>query len=107
VAQAVSADNATGMWIRPLASDGALPAPLNLRLDRGDVAFIDQTGVALAMSTERDTLLKISYPDQVSWLTIAERFRPWIVGGVWLMVTIGFLLGLQRLLRLRRTASND
>jgi hypothetical protein len=107
VAQAVSAGNVAGMWIRPLASDGSLPAPLNLRLDRGDVAFIDQTGVALAMSTERDTLLKISYPDQVSWLTVAERFRPWIIGGVWLMVTIGFLLGLQRLLRRRRTASSD
>jgi hypothetical protein len=107
VAQAVSAGNVSGMWVHPLASDGSLPAPLNLRLDRGDVAFLDRTGVALAMSTERDTLLKISYPDQVSWLTIAERFRAWIIGGVWLMVTIGFLLGLQRLLRRRRTASSD
>jgi len=59
------------------------------------------------MSTERDTLIKISYPDQVSWLTIAERFCAWIIGCVWLMVTIVFLLGLQRLLRRRRTASSD
>jgi hypothetical protein len=107
VAQAVSAGNIPGMWIRPLASDGSLPAPSNLRLDRGDVAFVDHTGVALALSTERDTLLKISYPDQVSWLTIAERFRAWIIGCVWLMVTIVFLLGLQRLLRRRRTTSSD
>jgi hypothetical protein len=107
VAQAVSAGDVAGMWIRPLASNGSLPAPLNLRLDRGDVAFVDHTGVALAMSTERDTLIKISYPDQVSWLTIAERFRAWIIGCVWLMVTIVFLLGLQRLLRHRRTASGD
>ena len=107
VAQAVSAGDVAGMWIRPLASNGSLPAPLNLRLDRGDVAFVDHTGVALAMSTERDTLIKISYPDQVSWLTIAERFRAWIIGCVWLMVTIVFLLGLQRLLRRRRTASGD
>ena len=107
VAQAVSAGDVAGMWIRPLASNGSLPAPLNLRLDRGDVAFVDHTGVALAMSTERDTLIKISYPDQVSWLTIAERFRAWIIGCVWLMVTIVFLLGLQRLLRRRRTASSD
>ena len=107
VAQAVSAGDVAGMWIRPLASNGSLPAPLNLRLDRGDVAFVDHTGVALAMSTERDTLIKISYPDQVSWLTIAERFRAWIIGCVWLMVTIVFLLGLQRLLRRRRAASSD
>ena len=90
-----------------LVGCGSLPAPLNLRLDRGDVAFVDHTGVALAMSTERDTLIKISYPDQVSWLTIAERFRAWIIGCVWLMVTIVFLLGLQRLLRHRRAASSD
>ena len=107
VAQAVSAGDVPGMWIRPLSSNGSLPAPVNLRLDRGDVAFVDHTGVALAMSTERDTLIKISYPDQVSWLTIAERFRAWIIGCVWLMVTIVFLLGLQRLLRRRRTASSD
>jgi hypothetical protein len=107
VAQAVSAADVPGMWIRPLASNGSLPAPVNLRLDRGDVAFVDHTGVALAMSTERDTLIKISYPDQVSWLTIAERFRAWIIGCVWLMVTIVFLVGLQRLLRHRRTASSD
>ena len=107
VAQAVSAGDVPGMWIRPLSSNGSLPAPVNLRLDRGDVAFVDHTGVALAMSTERDTLIKISYPDQVSWLTIAERFRAWIIGCVWLMVTIVFLLGLQRLLRRRRTASGD
>ena len=107
VAQAVSAGDVPGMWIHPLASDGSLPAPSNLRLDRGDVAFVDHTGLALAMSTERDTLLKISYPDQVSWLTVAERFRSWIIGCVWVMVTIVFLLGLQRLLRRRRTASSD
>jgi hypothetical protein len=107
VVQAVSAGNVPGMWIRPLASDGSLPTPSSLRLDRGDVAFVDHTGVALAMSTERDTLLKISYPDQVSWLTIAERFRAWIIGCVWLLVTIVFLLGLQRSLRRRRAASSD
>jgi len=107
IAQAVSSGNVPGIWIRPLASDGSLPTPTNLRLDRGDVAFLDHTGVALAMSTERDTLIKISYPDEVSWLTIAERFRAWIIGCVWLTVTIAFLLGLQRVLRHRRNATGD
>ena len=40
------------------------------------------------MSTERDTLVRISYPDQVSWLTVAERFRAWIIGGLWLLATV-------------------
>ena len=90
-----------GLWIKPLAADGALPAPDALKLDRGDVAFLDRNGVALAMSTERDTLVQISYPDQVSWLTVAERFRSWIVAGLWLIATVGFLFVLQRMFRRR------
>ena len=101
VAQLVNAGGHPGLWIKPLASDGALPAPPALRLDRGDVAFIDKSGVALAMSTERDTLIRVTYPDQVSWLTIADRFRPWIIGGLWALATIGFLFVLQRMLRRR------
>jgi len=103
VAQVVSAGDNAGLWIKPLAADGALPAPSELRLDHGDVAFIDRNGVALAMSTERDTVVQVSYPDQVSWLTVAERFRSWIIGGLWLCATGALLLVLQRLFR-RRSA---
>ena len=53
VAQVVNAGAQPGLWVKPLANDGALPTPAALRLDRGDVAFIDKSGVALAMSTER------------------------------------------------------
>ncbi len=63
-----------------------------LHLDHGDVAFVDGNGVALAMSTERDTVVQISYPDQVSWLTVAERFRSWIIAGLWLFATAALLL---------------
>ena len=88
-----------------MAADGAAPAPPNLRLDHGDVAFVDRKGVALAMSTERDSVIKISYPDQVSWLTIAERFRTWIIAGLWLFATAMLLFALQRIFR-RRPASS-
>jgi hypothetical protein len=107
VVQIVSAGSKPGLWIKPLAADGALPGPDELRLDRGDIAFVDQFGVALAMSSERDTLIRIAYPDQVSWLTVAERFRPWIVGAIWALVTVAFLFGLQRMLRRRGAAAND
>jgi len=53
------------------------------------------------MSTVRDTVVKISYPDQVSWLTVAERFRSWIIAGLWLFATAALLLTLQRLFRRR------
>jgi Bacterial cellulose synthase subunit len=102
VAQIVTSGTFPGLWIRPLTSDGSLPATPAVYLDRGDVAFLDKTGVALALSTERDTLLRISYPDQGSWLTLAERFRSWIVGGLWAVLTIVILFVLQRIYRRRR-----
>ena len=101
VVQVLEANNAPGLWIKPLAADGQAPSPPDLHLDHGDVAFVDDKVVALAMSTEHDTLVKISYPDQVSWLTVAERFRSWIIGALWLLVTAGLLLTLQRFFRKR------
>jgi hypothetical protein len=106
VAQVVTAGGHSGLWIKPLSPNGAAPAPPDLRLDHGDVAFLDSTGIALAMSTERDTVIRISYPDQVSWLTVADRFRSWIIGGLWLFATAIVLLGLQRMFR-RRPADAD
>jgi hypothetical protein len=106
VAQLVNASDYPGLWIKPLAADGATPSPNDLHLDHGDVAFIDGNGVALAMSTERDTVVRISYPDEVSWLTVAERFRSWIIGGLWLFATAALLFILQRMFR-RRTAGTS
>jgi len=107
VAQLVEAGSHPGVWIKPLADDGRLPAPADVRLDHGDVAFIDKTGVALAMSTQRDTLLLITYPDQTSWATISSRLRPWIVGTLWLLATIVFLFALQRMLRRRQRVADE
>jgi hypothetical protein len=100
----VSVGDHPGMWIKPLAADGSLPAPPGLRLDRGDVAFVDKSGVALAMSTERDTLARIAYPDQVSWLTLAGQYRSWVIGGLWLLATLAFLGVLQMVFRRRAGA---
>jgi hypothetical protein len=107
VAQIVTSGAQSGLWIRPLARDGSLPAPAQLHLDRGDVAFIDKAGVALAMSTERDTLVQVTYPDQVSWLFVAERFRAWIIGGLWLLGTVAFLIILQRIRQRRHSTPGE
>jgi hypothetical protein len=95
------------LWIKPLSQDQSTPTPRSVHLDHGDVAFVDGNGVALAMSTERDTVVQISYPDQVSWLTVAERFRSWIGAGLWLFVTAALLLVLQRMLRRRPANTSD
>jgi hypothetical protein len=68
---------------------------------------VDATGVALALSTERDTLVRVTYPDQVSWITVADRFRPWIIGSLWVLATVGFLFALQRMLRRRTARAGD
>ncbi len=107
VAQLVSAGGHPGIWVKPLAADSALPSPPAASLGRGDVAFIDQKGVALAMSTDRDTLIRVAYPEQVSWLTVAKRFQSWIVGALWLFATITFLLTLQRMRRRRARTADE
>jgi cellulose synthase operon protein B len=107
VAQLVTAGDYPGLWIRPLSQDQSTPVPAELHLDRGNVAFVDDKGVALAMSTERDTVVRISYPDQVSWLTVAERFRSWIIAGLWLFATAALLLTLQRMFRRRPAGKSD
>ena len=107
VVQALQAGDTPGLWIKPLSADGQAPTPPDLHLDHGDVAFVDDKGVALAMSTERDTLVRIAYPDQVSWLTVAERFRSWIIGGLWLLATAALLLALQRLFRRRPAGPSE
>ncbi|MCF8475419.1 MAG: cellulose biosynthesis cyclic di-GMP-binding regulatory protein BcsB [Pseudolabrys sp.] len=105
VAQLANANGHPGIWVPPFAAGGTLPSPAVLRLDRGNVAFIDSDGVALAMSTERDTLIRVAYPDQVSWIMVAKRFQSWIIGALWLFATIAFLFALQRIRRRRpRTA---
>ena len=106
VAQLVSAQGYPGIWVKPLSAEGSLPVPPALRLGRGDVAFIDQKGIALAMATDRDTLVSVTYPDQASWITVAKRFQSWIVGALWILATVTFLYTLQRMRR-RRPRSAD
>jgi Bacterial cellulose synthase subunit len=105
VAQIVTSNNHPGLWIRPLSSDGSLSASPAINLDRGDVAFLDKTGVALALSTERDTLLRVTYPDQGSWAVTLDRFWSWIVGGAWVLATFALLFLMQRIYR-RRVSGN-
>jgi hypothetical protein len=59
------------------------------------------------MSTERDTIVRVTYPDQVSWLTVAERFRSWIIAALWLFGTAALLFILQRMFRRRAAHAGE
>jgi hypothetical protein len=107
VAQIVTSNGQPGLWIKPLAADGALPVSPSINLDRGDVAFLDKTGVALALSTERDTLLRVAYVEQGSWLGNLDRFRSWIVGAIWVFITFALMFALQKMYRRRQATAGE
>jgi len=107
VAQIVTSNSYPGLWIRSLSLDGALPAAPAVNLDRGDVALLDKTGVAVALATGRDTMLQVSYVDQRSFLTNLDQFRLWIAGGIWVIVTLTVLFVLQRTYRRRHVAAGE
>jgi hypothetical protein len=99
VAQIVQTGQQSGLWIKPLATDKSLPSPRELKFDRGDIAFIDNTGIALVMSSERDKVVRIAYLDQFSLAALGERYRSSIMGALWLCATVAFLFALQRMFR--------
>ncbi len=107
VAQIVTSNAYPGLWIKPLASDGSLPSSPAVNLDHGDVAFLDKTGVALALSTEHDTLLRVSYADEGSWLTWVGRYRSTIVACIWALVTVALIFVLQRIYRRRNASAGE
>ena len=103
----MTSNSFSGLWIKPLSADGSLPLSPTIGLDRGDVAFLDKTGVALALSTERDTLLRVSYVEQESWLANLDRFRSAIIAGIWVLLTLALLFALQRIYRRRHAAADE
>ncbi|MDW8313929.1 MAG: cellulose biosynthesis cyclic di-GMP-binding regulatory protein BcsB [Rhodovarius sp.] len=88
-AQLVSTENGIpGIWVRRA---GAAAVPPALALDRGDVAFADAAGIALAFAAGRDQLVRVTYPDQPDPWTLFLLYRPWIIGGLWLALTAVFI----------------
>ncbi|MGR3463595.1 cellulose biosynthesis cyclic di-GMP-binding regulatory protein BcsB [Limimaricola sp.] len=100
VVQIVEIDERPGIWLRP--GTGPAPRPTMeapLLLDRGDLAFIDDRGVALVTSTRRGDLVDIAYPDRLDIMQVVAKYRPWIIGAAWLaltLVVVRFLQGVYR-----------
>ncbi len=103
VAQVARTNLESGLWIRPVATAAELVVPSSLQLDRGNVAIIDAAGVAFAFSNERDRLVEVVYPEQSTMAEIANAYRPWIVGALWLASSLLIVVGLLRFHRPRRS----
>ena len=100
VAQIVSRGGMTGLWLRP--GDGPPPAvspDRPLILDRGDLALIGEEGIIVATSMDQDALLEVRYPDTTSLAQLLDEYRLWLVGGLWLLMTLVVLMIFQRLYR--------
>lgn len=107
IVQIVSRGGTPGLWLRP--GDGPAPvlsASSPLVLDRGNLALLDETGLLVATSTTRSTLVDVVYPDQPSLMQILDKYRPWIVGGLWIILTLVVLAVFQRIYRSRRAPPN-
>ncbi|MBB3995530.1 hypothetical protein GGR95_003186 [Sulfitobacter undariae] len=109
IVQIVTRNGVKGLWLRP----GTGPAPdvsidTPFVLDRGDLALIAQQGVVVATSTSGKPLIDVVYPDRTNMMQILDRYRPWIVGGLWLALTLIVLAVFQKIYRNRRnTPSPD
>ena len=106
VAQVVEGGGQPGLWLH-FDSGTQFPAPRTIRLDQGDVAFIDTAGVSLSYSSVRDSLVSIDYPDAVAWTSVLSRFRGVIFGAIWLAATVLFVLAMARIIRRRRSAAKE
>jgi hypothetical protein len=104
VAQVVRTNLESGLWVRPVNASADVVAPSSLQLDRGNVAIIDAAGVAFAFSNERDRLVEVIYPEQSTMTDLANAYRPWIVGALWLASSLLIVVGMLRFHRPRRSS---
>lgn len=103
VAQVVNRGDQQGLWLRP--GRGPAPEPsaqAPLIFNRGDLSLIGQEGVIVSTSTRSTPVLAVSYPDRTSRAQILAKYRPWIVGGIWAVLTLIVLMVFQRIYRHRR-----
>ncbi|NBB84386.1 MAG: hypothetical protein GVY28_13405 [Alphaproteobacteria bacterium] len=89
-----------GLWIT--APENRMPAPAELPLTRGDIAFVDPTGVVLTLASEQDTIVEVTYPDVSSWFDLFAEYRYYLLAALWVLVTIIIILALRRLYRASR-----
>jgi cellulose synthase operon protein B len=101
IAQIVQTETATGIWLRP-GSIAATKFAKPVKLDRGNVAVIDDSGIALAFSNGINQVVNISYVEIRTLTDLALEYRPWVVGGVWFALSLLFAFVLSRVYRSRR-----
>jgi hypothetical protein len=97
LAQLVSQSGELGLsLLTPVG--GPLPASEKLHLDRDNVAFITEQGVALTLDSREPAISKIAYPDYSDWLDWFAQHRFWIIALGWMLIG-ATMVGLYRKIR--------
>ncbi len=97
LAQLVSQSGELGLSLLTPAG-GPLPASEKLHLDRDNVAFITEQGVALTLDSREPAISKIAYPDYSDWLDWFAQHRFWVIALGWMLIG-ATMVGLYRKIR--------
>ena len=96
VAQLAQFNNHFGVWLRP--SDRPLPDE-GFRPELGDALFLDQSGLVRAVNSRALDETRLRYPQFTDWLDALRRYRYWLFGSFWILLTLGFVQLYRKLSR--------
>jgi|GEM_PF-2066114 len=94
VAQLVRLGEQPGLQLAGLEPE--LPPWPGDRLDREDLVVGDRSGTRLALRTTRDTVIRVAYPEAISWF---DRLAPWrwgLILAFWTALTACLVVVLRR-----------
>ena len=97
--QMLDQDGRSVLWIRPgsdFATLGSSTSPPVLGY--GNVAFLAGDQIDFAFHDERERLIDIRYPEENTISKFLQRYRLWLIGLGWLLVTLGFVYLLRRVI---------
>ena len=94
----------TVVWIKPGADFAALATSASPPvLSYGNVAFLAGDQLDFAFHNARERLIDIRYPEENTFSQFLSRYRLWLIGLGWLLVTLGFVYLLRRVIVANKT----
>lgn len=97
VAQVAGSEGHFGLWIAPTYR--SFPNPEEITLDRGDIAFIDRRGTFLELSSETDTVVEITYPEEETFADIFAQYRYFVLAAIGIIALLIFITVFQSVRR--------
>lgn len=94
-----------GIWVATAgAAAPEVSADRPLRLAHGAAATLGAAGPRLLSAPEVQPMSQVSFVSSNDWRSLAARYRPWVVGAVWLGLTFLMIAVVRRVYRRKRPA---